>query len=204
MLSKLSKALLFLSRHKAQNIHNEAAFRAFFLLLPTKDLCQLRRTSLTEQLNTDWIPKCARINCHNKRAFEQCMRIWSLVSSPLFELIQSQNLGPSCFPSKEANSWGHPRIPNNTMGERFHWTKKAPSFVGNHTMASSVSTDKGCVDNLPKKACTSSSSQSCSCLVPILHCKLKFLSFWFVAVKNNAPSKGQHEHSFVIDWQAPC
>ena len=42
--------------------------------------------------------------------------------TPLFKLIQNQNLGPSCFPSKKTNSQGHPRIPNNTMGEQFHFS----------------------------------------------------------------------------------
>ncbi|RVW51007.1 Peroxisomal nicotinamide adenine dinucleotide carrier [Vitis vinifera] len=68
-------------------------------------------------------------------------------------VVKSQNLDPSCFPSKKANSQGHPRIPNNTMGnsstlistkeEYKDFIEKAPSFVGNHTMTSSVSTDKG-------------------------------------------------------------
>ena len=37
--------------------------------------------------------------------------------SPFFELIQSQNLGPSCFPSKEANFRGHPNILSYTTRE---------------------------------------------------------------------------------------
>ena len=37
---------------------------------------------------------------------------------PPSELIQDQNPGPSCLPSKEANSHRSPRIPNNAMRER--------------------------------------------------------------------------------------
>ena len=40
---------------------------------------------------------------------------------PHFELIQSQNLDPSCLPSKEADSNKGPRVPDHTMRERIRF-----------------------------------------------------------------------------------
>ena len=47
--SKSSKALRFLSFQRVQNKHKGFALHAFFLFFPTKDPCQLRRTSLIER-----------------------------------------------------------------------------------------------------------------------------------------------------------
>ena len=116
MLSKLSKALLFLSHHKAQNIHNKAAFQAFFLFLPTKDPTQKDLSNWTthQPLNAkkckDQLPQQTSFRTIDENMVTSFFFFLTQVTSirnpptPLFELIQSQNLGPSCFPSKEANS----------------------------------------------------------------------------------------------------
>ena len=61
MFSKLSKALLFLFRHKAQNIHNGVAFQVVFFFFYMKNLtpieCQkVQRSSITtnELSNNGW------------------------------------------------------------------------------------------------------------------------------------------------------
>ena len=58
-----------------------ATFQAFFLFLPTKELPQLKSTPLTEACITHYTSNRAKISCHNMRAFRQCRRIWSFVSS---------------------------------------------------------------------------------------------------------------------------
>ena len=95
--------------------------------------------------------------------------------SPPFELTQVKILAQIASQAKklilgstqkiQTMPWGNGSTLLFAKEEQKDLTEKAPSFVVNQTITSSISKEMRCADNLPKKAYTSSSSQSCNCLV---------------------------------------
>ena len=74
-------ANLFLVFQTIQKMWRGAALHAFLCFLPTKEPCQLRRVSVTEEGNTQDTPNKVKSKSHKTLVFEQCRRRWSVVSS---------------------------------------------------------------------------------------------------------------------------
>ena len=74
-------ANLFLVFQTIQKMWRGAALHAFLCFLPTKEPCQLRRVSVTEEGNTQDTPNKVNSKSHKTLVFEQWRRRWSMVSS---------------------------------------------------------------------------------------------------------------------------
>ena len=114
-----------------QKRHKGATFQTFFLFLPTKEPPQLKSTPLTKECITLYIKKRKNQLLQNASfrivkknmitCFFFCFAHIAPVRhppTPLSELILSQYLNLSCFPSKKASSYKSRRVPNYTMRER--------------------------------------------------------------------------------------
>ena len=80
ILSSL-KANRFLAFHTIQKIWRGAALLTFLCFLPTEEICQLSRVSLTEHGNTQDTPNKEKSNSHKTLIFEQWRSRWFMVSS---------------------------------------------------------------------------------------------------------------------------
>ena len=119
--SESLKALRFLSFHRVQNKYNRAALHTFFLFFPTKDPCQIRRTSLIMKDITHWTSKRAKIRCHNKVTFGQWSRIWlANSSSPLYKKHLLGRRQPLLY------SWSKVRIFSKLLPKQKSWLSLRP------------------------------------------------------------------------------
>ena len=75
------KAKQFLAFQTVQKMCRGAALHTFLRFLPTKEPCQLRRVSLTEEGNTQDTPNKVKRRSHKTFVLEQWRRRWSMVSS---------------------------------------------------------------------------------------------------------------------------